>query len=111
MKNLVATLCLIIAVLLGRVDVSWADYQVKGVGLDGCGEILSDHDNGEKLHYYTRGQWALGYITARNYASSQLKGAGISYDSIYYSIIKFCRENPLKDLNDSLIYLYRKVLP
>ncbi len=111
MKNLTATLCLTIVVLLGSVDVSLAQYHAKGIGLHTCGKILSDYDNGEKLHYFGRAQWVLGYITGRNYASNQKKGKDIDYDSIYYSIIKFCRENPFKSLNDSVIYLYESVFP
>ena len=110
MRNVIAMLCLTIAVLLGGAGASWG-YTLKGIGGESCGEILSDHDNDKKTFYFTRMQWVLGYITARNYERDATKGKNISSDSIYYSIIKYCRENPLKDLDDASIHLYRNVLP
>jgi len=111
MRNLTATICLTIAVLLGSVGVSWG-YTLKGIGADKCGEILSDSDNGKKGNfYYMRISWIHGYITAKNSASGAFKGKGVSADSIYYSIIKYCRENPLKDLDDASRHIYKYVLP
>lgn len=110
MKNLTATICLAVALLFGSGGTTWG-YTVKGIGADECVEILSDHDNGKKLHYFQRSSWTQGYITARNYASDSHKGKGVSPGLIYNLIITYCRENPLKDLDDASLHLYEHVLP
>ena len=77
MRKLTTTLSVAAAVLLGSSGLSWGKYTVKGNGVDGCGEILSHHNNGNKTHFYTRRQWILGYITGRNYETGGRKGAGV----------------------------------
>ena len=84
---------------------------MKGIGGDKCGEVLSDYDNSNEMHYWTRIQWLLGCITGRNYATDDLKGGDIEYLSIYYSVIKYCRNNPLNDLDDAMAHTYNYVLP
>ena len=47
-----------------------------------------------------------GYITGRNYELNATQANDVDSDSLYYAVVKFCRDNPLKDTDDAAIYIY-----
>ena len=67
-----------------------------------CGEIISKQDSKsvkQQVEYYIT-----GYITGYNRSKGLSIAKGMQpneYDSLYWAIIKFCKENPLKDLDDA----------
>ena len=71
-----------------------------------CGKILKWEKNNNRLQKASIKGWLEGYIHARNYENNSSKGKGVSIDSIYYALIKYCRENPLEYSNDGAIYIY-----
>ena len=80
-------------------------YQV--LGMYECGEILVDDKNNNKNSKTLTLTWLQGYISARNYIDNADKTA--EYESLYFAVIKFCKENPLKDLNDAARDIYSQL--
>ena len=71
-----------------------------------CGIILSYE--GEEIPKEQIMRWITGYITGRNYELNISVGTS-NYDSYYWAIIKYCKDNPLKTLADAAEDLYDQV--
>tara|TARA_B100000809_G_C14666176_1_gene361451 strand:+ start:23 stop:331 length:309 start_codon:yes stop_codon:yes gene_type:complete len=71
-----------------------------------CGKILKSERNNNRVQQDLIKSWLQGYMTARNYENNSKKGDGVNLDSIFYALIKYCRENPLKNSNDAALYIY-----
>ncbi len=87
MKKLLITLILI---------SSNSIYAYSGTGAYACGDLLTlDKDNNKfaKNHVIS---WFEGYSTGRNFETYTVLD-DFNRDSIYYAMIKYCKENPLKD--------------
>ena len=73
-----------------------------------CGTIISSHEDDPEttqmmvLHIN-------GYITGRNYETNGRVGKGVDNDSLYYALLKYCRENPLKSNIDAEQYIYEQL--
>jgi len=77
-------------------------------GMYPCGKLLKmDKDNNTyaKDHLIS---WFEGYSTGRNLETSTNLD-DFDGDSIYYAMIKYCRENPLKDTVDGADSIYSKL--
>tara|TARA_Y100000996_G_C22101386_1_gene469976 strand:+ start:101 stop:421 length:321 start_codon:yes stop_codon:yes gene_type:complete len=67
-----------------------------------CGQIISKQDSNTALlqvKYYVT-----GYITGYNRSKDLSIGDDLQideYDSLFWAVVKFCKENPLKDLDDA----------
>ena len=73
-----------------------------------CGTIISSHEKDPE----TTSMMVLhinGYITGRNYETEGKVGKGVDHDSLYQALLKYCRENPLKDNIDAEEYIYQKL--
>ena len=66
--------------------------------------VILDRD--DKAMKQIVGSWVNGFMTAMNFAGSVNFGKNTSYDQRYYYIVKYCRENPLKSLDDTAVSLY-----
>ena len=79
------------------------------LGKYGCGQILDDDRKDDTVSKYQTKSYIQGYITGLNYANDSSKGKGVKSNSLYYSVIKFCKENPLKGIHDAAeeIYFYQ----
>ena len=85
---------------------SYASYAHEGVM--SCGTIIShDRENHKTTKFYILG-WIRGYITARNYENSNISNH-IDADSIKYAVLKYCNDNPLKDLDDAAFNIYSQI--
>ena len=74
-----------------------------------CGTIISmDRENPTMTKGVMTG-FVNGYITARNYETNGNVGKGFDNDSIYHALLKYCRENPLKDNVDASENVYNKL--
>lgn len=85
-------------------------YSIAGaLGVD-CGMFLSDPkvDKDILKSFYISS--FLGYITGRNYENNSDKAEGVSGDSVYFAVKKYCRNNPLKRVNDAMIHIYENEL-
>ena len=82
--------------------IAWSG-SVWGVGINNCGSVISELEtlkNGEKHLTWTHGQWVLGYLSGVSVMNPKLgpKLEVLDSEGINLWIIKYCRENPLKDL-------------
>ena len=71
-----------------------------------CGPILQMIEDNNSVVRTGITSWVQGYLTGRNYELDRsMKGKASDTDSIYFAIVKFCKENPLKDLDDAAIHI------
>ena len=93
---------------------SSSSYAYSVVGGYKCGQILAyDRDNHRGLRNHTI-SWFKGYLTALNSENAAFdEGNDVSNvpddDSIYYYLVNYCRNNPLKDIVDASDALYLKL--
>ena len=73
-----------------------------------CGTIISHHEDDPVLTK-TIVLHINGYITGRNYETNGRVGEGVDHDSLFHALLKYCRENPLKDNIDAEEYIYQKL--
>ena len=78
-------------------------------------ELDADSSNNKTAKFQVQ-DWALGYVTGRNYAESKFKtknmggSAESKANSIYYAIVKYCRENPLENTAHAMEHIYNNEL-
>ena len=93
-------------VVLGLLFYSAANAGVI-LGAPDCGKILETKD--DKQNERIVSSWVNGFITGLNFAQvvdSENVGENSSYEQRYHYILKYCRENPLKNLNEAAATLY-----
>jgi hypothetical protein len=105
-KNILLT---ILAFLL--FSSSGVSYAYTVVGGYKCGSLLSEdrkNNQGTKTHVIG---WFEGYITALNSTSNEDQQAlPDNDDSVYYYLVKYCRDYPMSDTVDAADALYLKLL-
>ncbi len=71
-----------------------------------CGSVI-DYDN-EDSDFAKVGYAAYmhGYITARSYELNVTLENETDAQSLYHAVVKFCRDNPLKDTDDAAQDIY-----
>lgn len=79
--------------------------QYSTYGAKGCGKFINSIDSANKLDKeitsnYAR-SWIAGYITSYNKQKGGDIIATTDIDGVLASVIKYCRENPLKDTVDA----------
>ena len=85
-----------------------AEYQVKGD--EKCSFILSlDRESHPKIRQKVA-SWMQGYFTGRNYVNDIQMGKNYDYDTLYFLVLKYCRDNPSDFLSHAAeeIYYYSK---
>lgn len=79
-------------------------YTVKGN--HECGDIINGNKTDDDMLYQAIASWTQGYITARNFVSDFELGKNASFHSLYYAVLNFCEDNPLKDIDDAARFIY-----
>ena len=103
-KQILLLFFILIGVFMTRA--SYALYT--SLGAQPCGKVISMYEEGVEIgEIYALG-WVRGYISGRNYETNTQMN-NIDADSIYYAVIKFCRENPLKDTANAAENIYSSV--
>jgi len=74
-----------------------------------CGTILRLSKDNPMLTNGMMTAYVNGYITGRNYETNRNVGKGVSNDSIYYAVLKYCEDNPLKDNADAAKHIFQKI--
>ena len=90
--------------ILSYLLISGANAGYITVNDNSCGDILSLEGKETPKEQIIR--WMSGYISGRNYETDGRVGTGGSHDSLYWAIIKYCKDNPLKVLSDAAEDLY-----
>ena len=72
-----------------------------------CGEFLASCDK-SKLHVDCQAQtfWAMGWISGMSEGLGGIPLQDFNGNSIKYSLIKYCKENPLKNTYDGAYHIY-----
>ena len=86
---------------------SIAGYRAQG--FYSCGKVLNWAKEEDEVAEMLISQWFLGYYTARNYVDQYVTDNAPDDISVYYAILKYCRDNPLKDTDDASIELYKQL--
>ena len=71
-----------------------------------CGAVINYDNEGSDFARVGYPAYIRGYITGRNYELNATQANDVDSDSLYYAVVKFCRDNPLKDTNDAAKYIY-----
>ena len=107
MRNMVSVICF--TLLLLPYTNGFSEKKMRIVGADNCGDFLAACDK-SKLHADRQLQtwWAMGFISA---ASGAFDTPIQDFDDngTKYSLIKYCRENPLKRTYDGAMLIYLKL--
>ena len=90
---------------------SFAGYSIFGVGAMTCAEFTETHDQVGKVPAYQ--QWSLGLFSGLN-AANEYYGAESStgnnvHRAIYAAVLKYCRDNPLKDVSTAGLITYSEL--
>ena len=101
MKNFLSILILSFFIISGEN----ASYIT--VNNNSCGDILSLEGKETAKQQVIR--YMSGYITGRNYETNGKVGSGGSHEALYWAIIKYCKNNPLKKMSDAAEDLYFKL--
>ena len=95
----------LLLLILTSLIMTNPSYAYKVLGSRSCGDLLSSDRDSHDFTKFGVSLWMKGYITGRNYELD--RGVdNIDGDSLYYAVIKFCRDNPLKDNDDAAIHIY-----
>ena len=93
-------------------------YAEEGVYIFGhlnCGSFLSSCDRSLlAINCEAQTTWAQGVITGLNLATFNGKsqvGEGVSPDTIKHALIKYCRDNPLRDTYAATVNIYLQLFP
>ena len=79
------------------------------IGHYDCGQLLAHCDRSKRDISCDAGTlWVLGYISGMTIGSETLTEK-TSSDSAKYALIKYCRENPLKDTADAAADIFREL--
>lgn len=103
-------------IFIHSIALAESEIQVNniGVGVVQCGNYLSSWDdiNERKIWLDKMTQhWVSGYLSAlMTLQGTYFKSNDIPIESFSYWIAKYCRENPLKIVQDGAIELYLELV-
>ena len=78
-------------------------------GMYDCGVAIDGEKNDDEWMEVAITKWFQGFYSAANWQTSYTTDTTPNKKSIYYAIIKYCKENPLKDTGDASIVVYKKL--
>jgi len=74
-----------------------------------CGNVIKmDEDKNDFMKHRMVG-WFMGFYSGANWSNDFNTDNTLDDDSIYYAMIKYCKENPLKDTADGSVEIYNKL--
>ena len=78
-------------------------------GETSCGKVI-EYDNNDNPYIEERVvSWFLGFYSGLNAGLAYEGEITFDRESIYYAIVKFCKENPLKDTAGAAVDIYFQV--
>ena len=97
--------------LIGLLSFSSSALSFTSHATTSCGNLISlENDNVDGGKNFITG-WFFGFTTALNFVNNR-KLPKFDIDSIWYSLVKYCKENPLDNSFDAALNvsaeLYRK---
>ena len=100
MKKLLGVV--VLSLLLSGNANSWT-----ALGIFQCGELLSRQKENIVKEQVT--SYVNGFISAANYKTNGDVGEGTNDDAIFWSVIKYCKDNPLKDGVAASLHIYNQL--
>ena len=79
-------------------------YWARG-GFD-CGQVIEIDKNNEEIYIESIKDWIEGWLTGYNYVNDTRIGNGISKDSLYHAMVKYCKEHPLESMWEGMEDIY-----
>ena len=87
-----------LTLILACLFVSSSSYAYTSISVS-CGTVLSWHEEDNKYTKQSVIGWIRGYVTGRNYELDRtMTGNRPDGESYYYAVVKYCKDNPLHDL-------------
>ena len=88
-------------------------YSYRIVGDYKCDDLLNNTEH-EYFEVITK-SWAAGYVSGRNYSENRRKTSGMKsvqkiQNTLYSSILKYCRENLSHTTSDAMWHIYNNEL-
>ena len=100
MKKLTFTFLIILFSLISNVVLSRDDTNLSGYYL--CGNFLNYCENKKSLNCEVGTSWTMGYISEKTYTNNiWISKSTFNHENIKYALIKYCKDNPLKDTHDA----------
>jgi|LWDU01.1.fsa_nt_gi hypothetical protein len=100
MKKLTLTFLIILFTLASNVVLSRDDTNLSGYHL--CGNFLNYCENKKNINCEIGTSWTMGYISGKTYMDDiWISKNTFDFENIKYALIKYCRDNPLKDTHDA----------
>ena len=85
--------------------------QINAIGYLSCGNFLSYCEKSKlDLDCQAQTKWAQGYISGVSWESNiTFDGNAVNQDNVKYALIKYCRENPLKDIRSASENIFKQI--
>ena len=95
--------------ILISLFITNSNYAATVTGFYNCGKILAMVENGNLVFKPNLVGWFMGFYSGANWVDNYSTDNPPDEDSIYYAIVKYCEENPLKDTADATVEVYNKL--
>jgi hypothetical protein len=105
MKNLTATICLTIAILVG---LSGSIARSQAFGSFSCGQIIAWERNNNTLQIDAITMWFGGYIVGKNETAKVRKFANTDAPTLFYLLVKECKKTPTLSNGSAASIIYNK---
>ena len=100
---------ILLFIIFTGFSITSSSYAVSIIGHYKCGKVTSMvKDDNPYLEPVLVGYF-MGFYSGRNWENGYAKETYPDSDSVYYAMIKYCEENPLKDTFDASIEIYNKL--
>ena len=76
------------------------------LGAYSCGNLIKHNADNNQFSEAGTISYFRGYATGRNYELNRNINSDPDNNSIYYAVIKYCKDNPLKNLAQASEYIY-----
>ena len=86
-----------------------SSYAATVTGFYQCGKVLKMVEDDNLFLKPIMVGWFMGFYSGVNWVDDYNTDNPPDDDSIYYAMIKYCKENPLKDTADATVEIYNKL--
>lgn len=100
---------LLSAIVLSLLFIS-KSYSYIAIGDITCDQVISGHEKGNKAGRFMIIDWMNGYVTGRNIQTKGQKGRDLGKESLYYSVVNYCKKNPTHSTAYAAEYIYEREL-
>lgn len=113
-------LLILMMVSFPGLNTAQTNYLSMGAGSISCGKMISQTSDAVisdavmadavKAYTFFVKSWMEGFITALNHSSNSQKGINTDADAIWYAVMNQCREKPLTNFPEAVLFVYNNEL-